>query len=223
MKKSLIYSAVIHFTLIVGIFFISPASSRLEGYPTIYRVGLVSLPSGGKGGGKTAEGTAAVTITKSKPQEKGVSVKELNKTPVKKKTRKAPPKAKASASPQKNAGKISQKDERGAEYGLGNGISSATLDGGGFGSSYYLALVFGKIRDAWENPVETSSTLRVTVYFKLMKDGQVLDAKVEKSSGIYLFDQSALRSILSGAPYPPLPVEYTGEYLGIHLEFEYFQ
>ena len=89
MKKSLIYSAVIHFALIVGIFFISPASSRLEGYPTIYRVGLVSLPSGGKGGGKTAEGTAAVTITKSKPQEKGVSVKELNKTPVKKKNRKA--------------------------------------------------------------------------------------------------------------------------------------
>jgi TonB family protein len=221
MKKSLIYSGIIHLALIVGIFFFSPASSRLEGYPTIYRVGLVSLPSGGKGGGKTAEGTA--TITKSKPEEKGVSVKEVNKTPVKKKTKKSTEKAKELTSSPKKEGKVTQKDELGAEYGLGNGISAATLDGGGFGSSYYLALVFGKIRDAWDNPVETSTTLRVTIYFKLLKDGQILDAQVEKSSSIDLFDQSALRSVLSGAPFPPLPVEYTGEYLGIHLEFEYFQ
>ncbi|MFH1336243.1 MAG: energy transducer TonB [Candidatus Zixiibacteriota bacterium] len=223
MKKSLIYSGIIHLALIVGIFLFSPASTRLEGYPTIYRVGLVSLPSGGKGGGKTAEGTATMTITKSKPDEKGVAVKEFNKTPVKKKTKKSTEKAKVLASSQKKEGKVTQKDDLGAEYGLGNGISAATLDGGGFGSSYYLALVFGKIRDAWENPVETSSTLRVTIYFKLLKDGQVLDAQVEKSSGIDLFDQSALRSVLSDAPFPPLPVEYTGEYLGIHLEFEYFQ
>jgi TonB family protein len=223
MKKSLIYSAVIHLALIVGIFFFSPVSSRLEGYPTIYRVGLVSFPSGGKGGGKTAEGTTALTITKSKPQEKGVSVKELNHTPAKKKTKKSAEKTKELSSSQKKEGKITQNDKLGEEYGLGNGISAATFDGGGFGSSTYLALVFGRIRDAWENPVEASATLRVTVYFKLLKDGQVLDAKVEKSSGIDLFDQSALRSVLAGAPYPPLPVEYTGEYLGIHLEFEYFQ
>jgi TonB family protein len=225
MKKSLIYSAAIHLALIVGIFFFSPVSSRLEGYPTIYRVGLVSFPSASPGGGKTGS-TAAVTITKSTPkpeEKKGVSVKEFNNAPVKKKTKKSSEKAKALASSQKNEGKITQNDKLGEEYGLGDGISAATLDGGGFGSSTYLSLVFGRIRDAWENPVETSTTLRVTIYFKLMKDGQVLDAQVEKSSGIDLFDQSALRSVISGAPFPPLPVEYTGEYLGIHLEFEYFQ
>jgi len=90
-------------------------------------------------------------------------------------------------------------------------------------SPYYLSLVFGKIRDLWDNPVEASTILRVTIYFKILRDGQIIDAQVEKSSGIDLYDQSAMRAILSGIPFPPLPTEYTGEYLGIHLEFEYIQ
>lgn len=201
-------------------FFFSPSSPRLEGYPTVYRVGLVSLPSGGKGG-KAGEGKGTLTV--SKQEEKGISVKEFKQTAPKKKTKKSSEKAGELAAPQKKEGKITQKDKLATEYGLGNGISAATVDGGPFGSSYYLALVFGKIRDLWENPVETSSTLRVTIYFKILKDGQVLDAQVEKSSGIDLFDQSALRAVLSNVPLPPLPAEYTGEYLGIHLEFEYIQ
>lgn len=222
MKRSFIYSGIMHLLIIIGIFLFSPSSSRLEGYPTtIYRVGLVSLPGGRPGGAKTVEGTASLTL--SQKQEKGVSAKEFNPTPPKKKSKKTADKTKELASSSKQEGKITQKDEQASEYGLGNGISAATLDGSGFGSPYYLTLVFGKIRDGWENPVETIATLTVTVYFKILKDGQVLDAKVEKSSGIDLFDQSALHSILSSAPFPPLPVEYTGEYLGIHLEFEYVQ
>jgi TonB family protein len=225
MKKSLIISGIMHVSIIMGLFFFSPTSSKLEGYPTIYRVGLVSLPSGGKGGKGTEGEERKATISVSKQEEKGVAVKEFKKTPpTKKKTQKKPPsKTGTVVGKNKKEGKITQKDEVAGEYGLGNGISAATVDGGYFGSSYYLALVFGKIRDLWENPVETSATLRVTIYFKLLRDGQVLDAQVEKSSGIDLFDQSALRAILSNAPFPPLPVEYTGEYLGIHLEFEYIQ
>jgi TonB family protein len=225
MKKSFIISGIMHLAIVIGLFFFSPTSSKLEGYPTVYRVGLVSLPSGG-GGGKGIEGEGSkATISVSKQEEKGVAVKEFKKTPpAKKKTQKKPPsKTGTVVGKNKKEGKITQKDELAGEYGLGNGISAATVDGGYFGSSYYLALVFGKIRDLWENPVETSATLRVTIYFKLLRDGQILDAQVEKSSGIDLFDQSALRAILSNAPFPPLPVEYTGEYLGIHLEFEYIQ
>ena len=190
----------------------------------IYRVGLVSLPSGGKGGkGDAGKGTEAKASI-SKQEEKGVSVKEFNKTRSKKKPKKSPPKkTETVASKKKEEGKITQEDELGTQYGLGNGISAATVDGAGFGSSYYLSLVFGKIRDLWDNPVETSTTLRVTIYFKILKDGQIIDTQVEKSSGIELFDQSAIRAILSSTPYPPLPTEYTGEYLGIHLEFEYIQ
>ncbi|MGB8656670.1 MAG: cell envelope integrity protein TolA [Candidatus Zixiibacteriota bacterium] len=222
LKKSIMFSAAVHVAIITGLLFFSPASSRLEGYPTVYRVGLVSLPSGGRlGQGGEVEATATVT----QQPEKGVSVKEFKDTGPKKgkAQKKAPQKQGTVAGKKKEEGKITQKDELASQYGLGNGISAATVDGTDFGSPYYLSLVFGKIRELWENPVETSSTLRVTVYFKILRDGEVLDAKVEKSSGIDLFDQSAMRAILSNAPFPPLPGEYTGAYLGIHLEFEYVQ
>ncbi|MCK4224083.1 MAG: TonB C-terminal domain-containing protein [candidate division Zixibacteria bacterium] len=222
MKRSLVLSTIIHAAIITGLFLFSPASPKLEGYPAVYRVGLVSLPSGGKGG-KGVEGEGTVTV--SKQPEKGVSVKEFKKTrPRKKKTEKKPSKKVGTpTSKKKEEGKITQKDELGTQYGLGDGISAATVDGSGFGSPYYLSLVFGKIRDLWDNPVQTSTTLRVTIYFKILKDGQIIDTQVEKSSNIDLFDQSAMRAILSSTPLPPFPAQYTGEYLGIHLEFEYIQ
>lgn len=235
MKKSLILSGILHVSVIVGLVVLSPATPKLEGYPTIYRVGLVSLPSGGKGSGKGGGSKATETkvTVSSKPQaeEKGVSVKEFQKTRSKKKKTKVTPKKppstttnkKAAADEKKPEGKIVEGDELGEQYGLGDGISAATVDGAGFGSSYYLALVFGKIRDLWDNPVEASATLRVTIYFKILRNGQIIDEQVEKSSGIELFDQAAKRSIMTSAPFPPLPTEYTGEYLGIHLEFEYVQ
>jgi TonB family protein len=62
-----------------------------------------------------------------------------------------------------------------------------------------------------------------TIYFKILRDGNIVESKVEKTSGVDLFDQSAMRAIISSTPFPPLPGEFTGEYLGIHLEFEYVQ
>jgi TonB family protein len=237
MKRSIILSSFLHLAVIASLVAFSPMSRKsMEGYPTIYRVGLVSLPSGGRAGraGQAAEQSSEQKVTissKPEPQEKGVSVKEFQKTKTKKKkTKVTPNKAQSTSQAKKPAttdkkpeGKVTEGDELGQEYGLGDGISAATVDGAGFGSSYYLALVFGRIRDLWDNPVEASATLRVTVYFKIMREGQIIDAQVEKSSGIDLFDEAAKRAVLSGAPLPPLPSEYTGSYLGIHLEFEYVQ
>ena len=106
---------------------------------------------------------------------------------------------------------------------MGDGISSAQLDAYNFGSPYYLSIVFGKIRDEWENPVQSSSNLMTTIYFRILRDGSIVETKVEKTSGLDLFDQSAVRAIIGSAPFPPLPNEFSGEYLGIHLEFEYIQ
>lgn len=237
MKRSLVLSGILHLAVIASLVAFSPMSPRsMEGYPTIYRVGLVSLPSRGRAAraGQSAEQSSEQKVTissKPEPQEKGVSVKEFQKTKSQKKKTKVTPK-KAPAKPQakkpaaadkKPEGKITQGDELGEEYGLGDGISAATVDGAGFGSSYYLSLIFGRIRDLWDNPVEASATLRVTVYFKITREGRIYDAQVEKSSGIELFDEAAKRAVLTSAPFPPLPSEYSGDYLGIHLEFEYVQ
>ncbi len=216
MKRSVILSSIIHAAVIAGFFFFSPATPVLEGYPTIYRVGLVSLPAGGRGGAET-EGAAEAKASISRQEKKGISVKEVQKTS--RKRRRPPNRPQSQAT--KKEGRVTQGDKLASQYGLGDGISAATVDGAGFGSPYYLSLVFGRIRDTWDNPVQSSAILKVTICFKILRDGQIMDAQLEKTSGIDLFDQSAMRSIVSSAPFPPLPAEYTGEYLGIHLEFEY--
>ncbi len=226
MKRSLVLSTIIHLAVISGLFLFPTELPRLEGYPTVYRVGLVSLPPrGGSPKGVEGEATEAEAGI-SKAERKGVSVKEFKKTSSKRrKKRKKPSKreTKLTSKKKQQPGKITDKDQLGIRYGLGDGITAATLEGAGFGSPYYLSLVFGKIRDMWETPLEASTILRVRIYFKILRDGQIIDTQVEKSSGIDLFDQSAMRAILTSAPFPPLPTEYTGEYLGIHLEFEYIQ
>jgi TonB family protein len=219
MKREFATSITIHLMILFGLFFFAPPShTKLEGYPTVYRVGLVSFPSVGKisvgpGGGESSKPSS----------EKGLAIKEFRKGKTESKKKKKEKENVAKTSQQQDQTKITKKDQQAAEYGLGHGISSAQVDDYNFGSPYYLSLVFGKIRDGWENPLQSSSTLMTTIYFRILKDGGVVEAKVEKSSGIDLFDQSAMRAIVSSAPFPPLPSEFTGDYLGIHLEFEYVQ
>jgi outer membrane biosynthesis protein TonB len=218
MKRELVTSMAIHLMIILSLFFFAaPSHTKLEGYPVVYRVGLVNFPSAGK----ISKGPSGGESSKSS-NEKGVAIKEFRKGKTKSSKNKKKEEVPKPSSDQ-NQTKITKKDQQAAEYGLGHGISSAQLDAHNFGSPYYLSLVFGKIRDVWENPVQSSSTLMTTVYFRILRDGNIVETKVEKTSGIDLFDQSAMRAIISSAPYPPLPNEFTGEYLGIHLEFEYIQ
>jgi TonB family protein len=220
MKREFATSIIIHLGIVFGLFFFTPPShTKLEGYPLVYRVGLVSFPSGGKISVGSSSGGES-----SKPSaQKGVAIKEFRKGKTKSTNRKKKEEKTTTPSKQKDTTKVTKKDQEAAEYGLGDGISSAQVDAHDFGSPYYLSLIFGKIRDIWENPVQASSTLMTTIYFKILRDGSIMEAKVEKTSGIDLFDQSAVRAIVSSAPFPPLPNEFTGEYLGIHLEFEYIQ
>jgi TonB family protein len=219
MKKEFAISIAVHLMIITSLFFFSPVSEKIEGYPVVYRVGLVSFPSGGKISMGPKESGQEKSLKPS--TEKGVAIKEFikGKTKSTKKKKQEPSKAPLHG----DETKITKKDQQAAEYGLGDGISSAQVDAYNFGSPYYLSLVFGKIRDAWENPVQSSATLMTTIYFRILRDGNIVEAKVEKTSGIDLFDQSAIRAIIGSAPFPPLPGEFTGEYLGIHLEFEYVE
>ncbi|KPK75088.1 MAG: hypothetical protein AMJ89_04845 [candidate division Zixibacteria bacterium SM23_73] len=218
MKREFATSITIHLMIIFSLFFFaSPSLTKLEGYPVVYRVGLVSFPSTGK-----ISIGPGVEESPKPSSEKGVAIKEFRKGRTENKKKKKKEEV-AKTPSQQDQTKITKKDQQAAEYGLGHGISSAQLDAYNFGSPYYLSLVFGKIRDVWENPVQSSSVLMTTIYFRILRDGTIEQSKVEKTSGIDLFDQSAMRAIISSAPFPPLPNEFTGDYLGIHLEFEYIQ
>jgi protein TonB len=87
-----------------------------------------------------------------------------------------------------------------------------------------LTAIKNKINNNWTPPVVDllfGDIKKVVIKFKILKDGRIERAEIERSSGFPLFDNSALRAVLSSDPLPPLPREFKGDYLGIHFGFEY--
>ncbi len=102
--------------------------------------------------------------------------------------------------------------------GLGARIEGADA----LGYAYYLNIILSRIADNWANPYQGGSEeFRATVYFVVERDGTVRDVKLEKGSGRAPYDASCERALLVTEKLPPLPAEYTGERLTLHLEFEY--
>jgi periplasmic protein TonB len=99
------------------------------------------------------------------------------------------------------------------------GVSGATLDDADFKYSYYIERMLVAIGMNWFKPAQ-AGTVSPVVHFKIEKDGTISDATVERSSGLPFVDRAALRAVLTSSPLPPLPSEYGGSQLGVHLKFE---
>jgi TonB family protein len=152
------------------------------------------------------------------PPKEETRVAEVNpqKRPKRSEPKPSPPKeetAKVSSTESKSKG-LPEGVQLGSEFGF------AQLDATGFDSPIYLNVLFGKIRNAWENPYEGANKIQCTIYFVISRDGKITDSAVEKSSGIEAYDQAAQRAVLGSNP-PPLPGQFGSDELGIHLEFQY--
>ena len=115
----------------------------------------------------------------------------------------------------------------GSGTGSGSGPESAFSSQIGlsnFPFTYYLQNIINRVSGNWftslVDPGITGS-FQTTVHFRIHKNGQITDLKIEESSGIRSLDMSALRAIQNSAPFPPLPRAYEDEYLGIYLIFEH--
>lgn len=57
----------------------------------------------------------------------------------------------------------------------------------------------------------------VMVAFVLARDGTVLAAEIERSSGFPLIDQAVLDMLRNASPVPPVPAHYGGDRLSISM------
>lgn len=99
------------------------------------------------------------------------------------------------------------------------GVSGATLDDADFKYSYYIERMLVAIGMNWFKPAQAGDVSPV-IHFRIEKDGTISDASVERSSGLPFVDRAALRAVVSSSPLPPLPSEYGGSQLGVHLKFD---
>ena len=206
---------------------------------------------GGPGGGGAAAKPAVrapakketlrdlTVASKVKPQVKPAMTYPVDK-PKKDRTDKDPKKAAiakppadaAPAGATETAGQTASGAGSGVRIGLGEGTGGGGL-GSGYGDQiglsdfpyqYYLQIISDRVSSSWFTALVdpgVAGTYFTTVYFKILRNGQISDLKVKESSGIASLDMSAQRAIQISAPFPPLPSDYDGAYLGIHLIFEH--
>jgi periplasmic protein TonB len=99
------------------------------------------------------------------------------------------------------------------------GVGGATFDQPDFNYSYYVERMLVTIGMNWFKPAE-SVPISPMIRFRIERDGTISDPQLERSSGLPFVDRAALRSVMASSPLPPLPQEFTGKHLGVHLIFE---
>jgi TonB family protein len=97
--------------------------------------------------------------------------------------------------------------------------SGAYTDYANFCCPAYLNQMTDLIRRNW-NPNQ-GATGEVLLKFTINRDGSLVNAQVEKSSGNPLLDLESQRAIAKTRALPPLPREFTENTLTVHLAFDY--
>jgi protein TonB len=103
--------------------------------------------------------------------------------------------------------------------GLGGSGGGSPFDQD-FEYAYYVQQMLARIHQRWQRAA-VRGTAVVIVRFTIQRDGHILDASVETSSGISILDRSSLRAVMLADPLPPLPNSYPRDQVGVHLRFTY--
>jgi TonB family protein len=98
----------------------------------------------------------------------------------------------------------------------GSGVTG--LEGGDFPYTIYIQGMQRRIGSNWFRPQIANGAVAV-IYFRILRNGTISEAKVETSSGNGTFDRAALSAVKSSSPLNRLPNDYVGPYLGVHLAF----
>jgi TonB family protein len=204
MKNSVLISSVLHILIITFLFVWRSEPKRWTKASTIYPVELVSMVKIKENPSEKKEEVKTIQ----KPEKVKEEPINISKTPVKKRSEEK--KESPTESVQKPTAPESQT----------GGLKIDTKD---FPFAYYLTILQNRIQNNWQPPYQTSTQqekMSTIVGFQVLRNGKIVNVSVEKSSGRYLYDQAAQRAIYSANPLPPLPDEFNGEFLSVHIEFE---
>ncbi len=84
----------------------------------------------------------------------------------------------------------------------------------------YLLTLRAKIERNWRPPT-LRVPLKTRVFFRIDRNGAILRTFVEDRTGSMPFDLSAMNAVTKSAPFDPLPSDYPGDEIGIHMDFIY--
>ena len=233
-KDSKIFSIIsfLFHALIISLIFLYAGYSRykIAKKPKVYRVSIATLPSLSTSNTQhltprtqhpkpnTQNLIPKTQNPKPKPKTAGINTKTKHLKP---NTKHPKPKTQNPEPNTQHPKPNTQNPKPGTlKKGFSNSSSSIMdLDTTSFDYAYYLAIVRDKIGNNWVRTYTGNG--KVKIYFKIMKNGEIRDAKVEISSGNNGLDRLALEAVLKSNPLPPLPEGFRENYIGIHIWFNY--
>ncbi len=198
------YTISILFHVAIFSAFLYISRGALKGTPTVevYRVSIAPLPQ------------PKIKVEESEEPEK--QEKEKEKKVVE--SEKAPPREKTTPPVKKT---VPDKATEKIKKGLPDVSPKVyTGSGRGFTYSYYLNILLKKIRENWQNPFKGQDViLKSIVYFEVDKLGTIYGVRLEESSGNEVYNETTMRAVALTRKLPPLPQEFSDDYLKVHLEF----
>ena len=84
----------------------------------------------------------------------------------------------------------------------------------------YMRELQRRIKLNWEPP-KTGNSKSVVVSFSITRDGRLFNEKILVSCGNLEYDNNALYTIRSTAPFRPLPVNFTGDKVDVQFTLDY--
>jgi len=202
MNRFYIISFILHLTIFSILIFVSRSSSTPLPEFNIVKVRIAPLPQ-----------PKVIDI------EEPVEEKEIEKIKEEIPKEKAPPDKKPK--PLKNKVKTKKKNKQKIKKGLPDIKPTVyTGSGRGFTYSYYLNILLNKINKNWKNPFKGKDVvLKTVVYFEVDKNGRIYNVRLEENSGNDLYNETTIRAVTLTKRLPPLPKEFSDDYLKVHLEF----
>lgn len=135
------------------------------------------------------------------------------------------PKPKENERKEKSVPNKKKKTVKSQRKGLPDGLPDITPEiytgsGRGFNYSYYLNILLSKIAQNWNNPYKNKDIiLKSMVYFEVDNNGLISNIRIEIDSGNDIYNESTIRAVALTKKLPPLPQEFSDDYLKVHLEF----
>ena len=91
----------------------------------------------------------------------------------------------------------------------------------------YLQRILHDVKENWYNIIPPSAEAplykkgKVSIEFAILKNGQIAGLRYVNGSGDVALDRAAYGGITASTPFPPLPGEFHGQYLGLRFTFLY--
>ncbi len=133
--------------------------------------------------------------------------------------RRAPQEATRETRPPQQSAEVVQQAERG-EMGMqfGEELSAQDLSY----LDFWINRVLTNISSKWEQASRPAGSREIVaiVHFRVGRNGRfIVDPDILSTSGDRRYDAAAVRAVLGGQPFPPLPQSYSGNTLAINLAF----